>query len=89
MWELSEAKKMLEKQLDRPMPYMAWPRGIYNGELVKMAQKAGYKALLTIDDGFNYMGDNPLFIRRTMISGGCGIDVFRKTLADGHHRDCK
>lgn len=89
MWELSEAKKMLEKQLNRPMPYMAWPRGIYNDELVKMAQKAGYKALLTIDDGFNYMGDNPLFIRRTMISGGCGIDVFRKTLADGHHRDCK
>ncbi len=87
-WELTESKRLLEEKLGRQMPYLAWPRGLYNDILIKLAQKAGYRALLTIDDGLNNMGGNPLFIHRTMISGGCDISVFKQILADGRHHDC-
>ncbi|NBO17727.1 MAG: hypothetical protein EBV03_00580 [Proteobacteria bacterium] len=87
-WELTESRRLLEQKLGRHVPYLAWPRGLYNKALVNLAQKAGYKALFTIDDGFNHPGDNPLFIRRTMIHGECDNEVFKRILKDGRYRNC-
>jgi peptidoglycan/xylan/chitin deacetylase (PgdA/CDA1 family) len=87
-WELREARRVLEKKLDRPIPYLAWPRGRYNDDLIELAQKSGYRALLTIDDGLNRPGDSLLHIRRTMVDGACDGEVFRLVLADGLLRNC-
>lgn len=86
--ELLASRRMLEQKLDRPVPYLAWPRGKYNEVLIRLAKEAGYTALLTIDDGMNRPGQDPLRIRRTMVDGRCGQQVFPEILADGKFRRC-
>jgi len=86
--ELAESRRVLEQKLARPIPYLAWPRGAYNETLVRLASQAGYTALLTIDDGLNRPGDDPLRIKRVMVDGRCGDAVFRQVLMDGVFRRC-
>lgn len=87
-WELNESRRVLEEKLGRVVPYLAWPRGLYNDALVGLAQQAGYKALLTIDDGLNSPGGDVLRIHRTMVHGGCDDRLFRQIIVNGQYRDC-
>jgi peptidoglycan/xylan/chitin deacetylase (PgdA/CDA1 family) len=87
-WELTESRRVLEEKLGKPVAYLAWPSGFYNDSLIALAQKAGYSALLTIDDGLNHPGDDALRIHRTMIHGGCDDQVFGEILVDGKYRNC-
>src|SRR5437879_510974 len=87
-WELTESRQVLEDKLGKPVRYLAWPSGFYNGRLIQLAQQAGYTALLTIDDGVNHPGDDPLRIHRAMINGTCDQQVFQQILRDGRYRDC-
>jgi len=75
-WELTESRRVLEQKLQRPIPYLAWPAGKYNDKLIRLAQEAGYQALLTIDGGLNHPGDDPLRIRRSMVDGSCDHAAF-------------
>jgi peptidoglycan/xylan/chitin deacetylase (PgdA/CDA1 family) len=86
--ELRDARRVLEQRLGRPVPYFAWPRGVYSDTLVRLASDAGYVGLLTIDEGLNRPGGDPLRIRRTMVDGRCGNDVFGQILEDGLFRSC-
>lgn len=87
-WELTESRRVLEEKLGHPVPYLAWPRGLYSDVLLGMAQQAGYRALLTIDDGLNYYGGDILRIHRTMVHGGCDERIFRQIVTDGRYRNC-
>jgi peptidoglycan/xylan/chitin deacetylase (PgdA/CDA1 family) len=87
-WEIAESLKVLQQRLGRRIPYLAWPRGLYNDTLIRLAQDAGYHALLTVDDGLNHPGDDPLRIKRVMINGACGDEVFKDILQDGVYRKC-
>jgi peptidoglycan/xylan/chitin deacetylase (PgdA/CDA1 family) len=86
--ELADSRKLLEDKLHRPIVYLAWPRGLYDDGLIRLARKAGYQALFTTDDGLNHRGDDPLRIRRTTIHGACDLHVFEQILADGVYREC-
>jgi peptidoglycan/xylan/chitin deacetylase (PgdA/CDA1 family) len=86
--ELTDSRKLLEDKLHRPIVYLAWPRGLYDDGLVRLAREAGYQALFTTDDGVNHRGDDLLRIRRTTIHGACDLHVFVQILADGVYRDC-
>ena len=88
-WELTESRRVLELELDRPVRYLAWPSGLYNDAMIQLAQNAGYVALFTINHGVNRPDTDPLRIRRTMIHGGCDERVFAQTLADGITRICR
>ncbi len=87
-WELNESKRLLEEKLGKPVSYLAWPAGYYNKTLVTMAKKAGYKALLTIDSGFNHPGDRLMYLKRDMVDGRCGLDVFQNILQEGVNKNC-
>ena len=53
--EIIESKKMLEKRLAKKIKYIAYPKGIYNKEVIKAVKKAGYKAAFTVESkNFNY-----------------------------------
>jgi peptidoglycan/xylan/chitin deacetylase (PgdA/CDA1 family) len=86
--ELTDSRKLLEDKLRRPIVYLAWPRGLYNDGLIRLAQQAGYHALFTTDDGTNHRGDDPLRLRRTTIDGACDLHSFEQILADGVYREC-
>ena len=87
-WELTESRRVLENKLGKPVRYLAWPSGFYDDFLIHLAQQAGYIALLTIDDGANHPGDDPLRIHRAMINGTCEQQVFWQILRDGRYRNC-
>jgi hypothetical protein len=89
MYELSESKRVLEQRLARPVPFLAWPAGWFDDNLVKLAQDAGYTALLTTEGGLNRRGDDALRIRRTFVNGACDLLTFRRTLASGQTYTCQ
>ncbi len=87
-WEIEASKKLLSERIGLPVRYFAWPRGLYNDALMSLAREAGYLALFTVDDGVNRFGDDPMRLKRVMVHGGCGIEVFATQLRDGVFRDC-
>ncbi|MDA9435151.1 hypothetical protein XH88_25770 [Bradyrhizobium sp. CCBAU 51627] len=87
-WELTESRRLLAEKLGRPVPYLAWPAGHYNDQMIELAKESGYTALFTIDNGLNHPGDDPFRIHRTMVHGACDIQVFAQILGDGIYRDC-
>ena len=87
-WEIGESKRLLEARLHRPVPYLAWPSGHYNDTLVDLAVAAGYRGLVTIDEGLNAPGGDRFRIRRTLVHGACDVDDLKALLRDGKARDC-
>jgi peptidoglycan/xylan/chitin deacetylase (PgdA/CDA1 family) len=75
-WELRESKRQLEQRLGRPVPYLAWPMGAYNNDLVDAAIRAGYVALFTTDRGNNEAGGDVLRLRRSWVAAFHDMDVF-------------
>jgi peptidoglycan/xylan/chitin deacetylase (PgdA/CDA1 family) len=47
--QLFKSKATLEKKMGHPIKYLAWPFGIYDEDLLKKAQDAGYKMAFSID----------------------------------------
>lgn len=47
--QLSKAKRKLEKEIGKTVDILAWPFGIYDEDLIRKANAAGYTALLTIE----------------------------------------
>ncbi|WP_374595039.1 polysaccharide deacetylase family protein [Aquabacterium sp.] len=47
--QLVKSKTVLEKKLGKVWPHLAWPFGIYDPELMDLAQAAGYEAAFTLD----------------------------------------
>lgn len=87
--ELELSRNELQRILNRPVKYLAWPSGIYDATLVKMASHAGYTALLTVDPGLNFYGGDWLHIKRAVVNGACGLDSFRKAIGEGISDGCK
>ena len=79
-FELSESKKILEEQLGRKIRYLAWPCGWYTDEMIRLAQKAGYEALLTAEAGPCRAGDDPLRIKRVFVDGACTLADFEDSV---------
>ncbi|OIQ63955.1 poly-beta-1,6-N-acetyl-D-glucosamine N-deacetylase precursor [mine drainage metagenome] len=50
--QLVKSKAVLEQRLGAIRPYLAWPFGIYDQELMDAAAAAGYEAAFTLDAKF-------------------------------------
>lgn len=46
-YELSESKKILEKNLEQTVDYFSIPRGFHSKKVINKAKEAGYKAVFT------------------------------------------
>ncbi len=88
LFEIEKSKKILEERLHQEIKYLAWPAGWYNEELIQIAQKVGYKALLTVDHGLNIRRGNIFKIKRAFINGDCDMYVFKETLKNGKSYLC-
>jgi peptidoglycan/xylan/chitin deacetylase (PgdA/CDA1 family) len=87
--ELVESKAALERRLGRRVDYLAWPVGWYTDEMVRMAKEAGYRALLTAEDGGNAPGDDVFYIKRVFVDGACDMASFRRLLKEPAYRPCQ
>lgn len=89
LFELTESKRILEEKLGHPVPYIAWPAGIFNDTLLAMAKQAGYTAAVTTVDRLNHPGEDDAFhIHRVMVNGACDEKTFEQIVADGKYQEC-
>jgi hypothetical protein len=65
--QLRKSKDRLEKELDIKVDMLAWPFGIYDGELIRHAADAGYRAAFTIERRSAGSRDNIMAIPRYLM----------------------
>ncbi|MBI3753106.1 MAG: polysaccharide deacetylase family protein [Deltaproteobacteria bacterium] len=65
--ELEGSKKVMEQKLNKPRPYLCWPKGSYTPESVKAAKDAGYTALFTTKRGVVKKGSDRFCIERIVV----------------------
>ena len=76
--ELSESKKIIEKQVGKACDCICWPMGRYNDSAINIANAIGYKAMFTTDHGVNIENSNPNIIKRIAVKNS--MLWFRKSL---------
>ena len=78
--ELTESKRLLEKETGKKVEFLAYPYGDYDRNLMKVVAKAGYTAALTCDFGRVRAGSDPLRMRRFVIDDRMDFAAFRHYL---------
>lgn len=86
--ELTQSRNELEAKLGRAVRYFAWPCGIFNQQLIGLAQDAGYEGLLTAWEGKNFAGGDPFVIHRLNVDDSCPLADFERGLLAGKHITC-
>lgn len=78
--ELTESKRILEKQSGKKVQFLAYPYGDYDDRLAAMVKQAGYTAALTCDFGHVKKGSDPLKMKRFVIDDKMDFAAFRRYL---------
>lgn len=59
--ELAQSKHDIEVNTGKPCFTVAWSHGIFNGEILSLLPKTGYRIAVTYDDGMNYLSNINLY----------------------------
>ena len=62
--ELGESKARLEAELHRPVELLCYPNGNIDARILRAAKRAGYRAAVTVEEGFNEKPCDLLALRR-------------------------
>lgn len=71
--QMVKSKNTLEKKAGDKVDILAWPFGIYDEELEKAAQNAGYIEAYSIDNKSARKGDNAMAIPRFLMINAYGV----------------
>lgn len=74
--QLEKSKAILEKKLGGNVDLLAWPFGIYDGDLEKAAEKAGYVAAFSIDRRHADVSEKIMSQPRYLMANGDGTKGF-------------
>jgi len=66
--EILGSKKRLEDELGREALAFSYPHGAYDEAVEAMVREAGFRMAVTDRQGLNRAGDDPIRVRRTMIT---------------------
>lgn len=78
--ELRESKRVLEKNLDTPVDFVAYPYGEFNEEIAGTAQEVGYRAAFSTALGLNSHATNLFALRRMNVRRNSYLPLFRRKL---------
>ncbi|HVR43921.1 MAG TPA: polysaccharide deacetylase family protein [Thermoanaerobaculia bacterium] len=78
--ELAGSRALLEKKVGKPIRYVAYPYGDYDGRVAEATQAAGYDAGLTCNFGEVRAGSDPFRMNRVVIYKETSFASFRKLL---------
>jgi peptidoglycan/xylan/chitin deacetylase (PgdA/CDA1 family) len=81
--EIAGSKKRLEDELGREALAFSYPHGAYDDAIEGMVREAGFRMAVTDRQGLNRPGDDPIRIRRTMITSRDVLPTFLVKLATG------
>jgi len=65
--ELNYSAQILAQMLSKPVRFLAYPYGWYNKEVIDLAVKYGYRAMLTVNGGPNISSSSPYTLRRWVV----------------------
>lgn len=74
--QLAKAKTVLERRVGGQIDMLAWPFGIYDAELMRIAGQTGYVGAFTLERRPAGPADNPLSIPRYLMAGNVSIATF-------------
>lgn len=74
--EIIDSKKKLEKQLGTSVDYFAYPKGIFNDEIIKAVKNAGYKAAFAVSPNCVNKASNKWYLPRVVIDATHSIADF-------------
>ena len=85
--QLRRAKARIEAEIGAPVHILAWPFGIHDPELERMAREEGYTAALTLDAQPLRLSQPAMALPRYLITDGCGAPCMTNILkaGEGHH----
>jgi len=81
VYELKDAKVLLEKKLNKPIDFLAYPFGWFNSKVEAEAIKAGFKGVFTVNWGSNRLDENPLRFKRRIMTNNVTINHFQQIIA--------
>jgi len=76
MTQLAKSKASLERRFGNPVDLLAWPFGIYDQELERFAQQAGYTAAFSIERRHANPGERIMSQPRYLMVNGDGLKNF-------------
>lgn len=79
-FELQYSKALIEERINKTVAHFSLPYGLYNKSILKLAEKAGYKTVLTTNFKINYPHENPYVIHRWNIKQNTPLEKFEKLL---------
>jgi peptidoglycan/xylan/chitin deacetylase (PgdA/CDA1 family) len=65
--EILLSKQIIDKKLSQDTPYLAFPSGEYDRNLLNISDQVGYKMAFTMQPGSNPFFSDPLSLKRNMI----------------------
>jgi peptidoglycan/xylan/chitin deacetylase (PgdA/CDA1 family) len=78
--ELTESVRIIRRQLNKEVKYLAYPYGDANPLTVALLQKLGYRGAVTVKRGSSPFFAHPYRINRSMIYGDFTLQDFEKNL---------
>lgn len=74
--QLAKSRTVLEKRFGGPVNMLAWPFGIYDADLIRIAEQTGYVAGFTLNRRPAGPGDNVMSIPRYLMAGNVRLATF-------------
>ena len=79
--ELLASRRVLERRLGHPVPWLAYPFGAYDARVVAFAQRAGYRLAVTTRGGDLQDAHRPLELERLRVLDSTGVKGLAAMLA--------
>ena len=87
--EIVRSKQIIEKKMNHPCRYFAYPYGKSNHLVTALLKKEGYRAAFTSAGGSNPFHVNNYLIGRSIVHGGWDLDKFKAILSVFHKSELK
>jgi peptidoglycan/xylan/chitin deacetylase (PgdA/CDA1 family) len=79
-YELGTSKKTIEDALGKIVKFLSLPHGVFNDQVLKIVQDAGYQAVCTSEPGYSHEYKNLPVMKRINIPDQFQLDTFKKIL---------
>ena len=82
--ELLQSKRTIERELQQPCDYIAYPNGTYadyNQQVLQAVRDAGYSLGFTLNRSLNRQTADPVALDRVDIAGHVPLEVFRSRVS--------
>lgn len=79
-YQLKDSKDILEQKLKISVKLLAYPYGIFDDVVENKAKEAGYEGIFTVNSGTNSLTENPLRLKRRIITNQTSIPDLERFL---------